>query len=209
MKKNKIWRLLLLLIFLSSGIAPAAQPQYREYKDPEFGYLFQFPSKWEIQELPEGTQGKDIRVVIQSPDRSSFMVVVEKLHGTMTREQFEAEADRDKQVQKLIEETVEQIYRRISKDIRAVEMKVGDRMNLSNEVGIKFYISTLHTMEKGKPIVVAGIHVMPFGKSHMINFIMTALWDREAESDVETLKFVFNSFRLLGERPRANRESSP
>lgn len=207
-KSSNLW-LLLLLIFLSCGVAPAAQTQYREYTDPDFGYLFQFPSGWEIQELPEGTRGKDIRVVIQSPERSSFMVVVEKLRGTMTPEQFDADADRDKLVQKLIEETVEQIYRRISKDIRAVEMKVGDRMNLSNEVGIKFYISTLHTMEKGKPIVVAGIHVMPFGKSHMINFIMTALWDREAESDVETLKFVFNSFRLLGERPRANRESSP
>lgn len=209
MKRNSYLWVLLLLIFLSCGIAPAAQTTYREYTDPDFGYLFEFPSGWEIQELPEGTQGKDIRVVIQSPDRSSFMVVVEKLGGTMSREQFDAEADPAKLVQKLIEETVEQVYRRISKDIRAVEMKVGDRMNLSNDVGIKFYVSTLHTMEKGKPIVVAGIHVMPFGKSHMINFIMTVLWDREAESDVETLKFVFNSFRLLGERPRADRESSP
>jgi hypothetical protein len=207
-RNNNLWAPLLLM-FVLGGVALAAQTTYREYTDPDFGYLFQFPSGWEIQELPEGTQGKDIRVVIQSPDRSSFMVVVEKHRGIMTREQFDAETDPNKLVQKLIEETVEQVYRRISKDIRAVEMKVGDRMNLSNEVGIKFYISTLHGMEKGKPIIVAGVHFMPFGKSHMINFIMTALWDREAQSDVETLKFVFNSFRLLGERPRANRESSP
>jgi hypothetical protein len=202
------WNLVLVL-FLGAVIGWSGETPFKQYTDSDFGYVFQFPSSWEIQELPEGVQDKDVRVILQSPDGSSFMIVVEKLGRIMTRAEFDAKPDPNGFVGKIIGETIEQVYKRISKDIKATEMRVGDRMNLSSEVGIRFYISTLHSMDKGKPIIVAGIHVIPFGKDHMINFVMTAMWDREANGNIVTLKYIFNSFRLLGEPSRVDRSVRP
>jgi hypothetical protein len=78
-------------------------------------------------------------------------------------------------------------------------MKVGERRDLSNEFGIKFYIATLNEMKNGKPIIVAGIHAFPFNKDYSVNFTMTTFYDPAATQENQRLTDVFNSFRLIGE----------
>ena len=88
-------------------------------------------------------------------------------------------------------------------------MKVGERHDLSNEFGIKFYIATLNEMKNGKPIIVAGIHAFPFNKDYSVNFTMTAFYDPAATQENERLAEVFNSFRLIGEPQGGNAATKP
>jgi hypothetical protein len=64
-------------------------------------------------------------------------------------------------------------------------------------------------MKNGRPIIVAGIHAIPFAKNYRIDFIMTAFWDRAAEKPNETLKAVFNSFHLIGEKKTTGNFENP
>jgi hypothetical protein len=80
----------------------------------------------------------------------------------------------------MMQQTIAQIYQSIAEGIKAVRMKVGDRRDLSNEFGIKFYIATFHTMKDGKPIIVAGIHALPFNRDYSVNFTMTTFYEAAA-----------------------------
>lgn len=195
------WWLCGLLVVLLVGIFDFASGQrgVEEYYDAEYGYSFKYPSGWHVQNMAEGGDNKDIRVMLRGPNGSSFMVVVEKAEKVLTKTVFEDEPARIRRVSEMIQQTIAQVYQAISENIRAVKMTIGERRDLSNDVGIKFYIATLHTMKNGKPIIVAGIHSFPFSKDYAINFTMTAFWDSNATKENETLTTVFNSFHLLGE----------
>jgi hypothetical protein len=199
---------MLVLIAVGSDSA-TAQTGVAEYWDKEFNYAFRYPSSWEVKKLPEGEKNKDVRVVLQGPNGSSFMVVTEKTGKTMSRAEFESNSDRGALVDQMIEQAITQIYRSISRNIQATDMKIGDRMNLSGEIGIKFYVSTLHSLSNGHSVIVAGVHVTPFSKDHMVNFIMTTPWNPGARKDHEALLSVFNSFHMIGEPPRAGTGSKP
>ena len=194
-------RLLLWLwlwVFLS---APAqAQQGLKQYWDKDYGYEFDYPAAWALQEFPEGQANRDMRVLLQGPNASSFIVVVEKLPKPFKREEFEANPDKTGAVQNLMQQTVTDVYKPVSRNLQAGEMKVGSLTDLTTDIGIKYYISTLHSMKNGRPIIVAGIHANPFYKNYRIDFLMTAFWDKAAEKQNETLKAVFNSFRLVGEK---------
>jgi hypothetical protein len=176
-----------------------SQPSFREYFDREYGYGFKYPSQWKLQELPEGEANKDVRLMLHGPNASSFMVVVEKAKESLKKSDIEEASERARRVDDMMQQTIAQIYQRISSGIGAVNMKVGERRDLSNEFGIKFYIATLHTMKEGKPIIVAGIHSFPFDRDYSVNFTMTTFYDPAAAKDNEMLTAVFNSFRLSGE----------
>jgi hypothetical protein len=109
----------------------------------------------------------------------------------------------------MIEQIITQIYQSISASIKAVNMKVGERRDLSNEFAIKFYIATLNEMKNGKPIIVAGIHAFPFNKDYSINFTMTTFYDPAATQENQRLTDVFNSFRLIGEPQAGNAPPKP
>ena len=109
----------------------------------------------------------------------------------------------------LMSQAIEQVYKSVAANIKAVAMTVGERRDISNGVAIKFYISTLHQMPNGKPIIVAGIHSYPFGKDYAVSFIMTAFSEATTGKEQETLIGVFNSFRLLGKRPAADESVKP
>jgi hypothetical protein len=191
------------------AFAVAAQEKLKEYRDREYGYSFEYPEAWQIQSLPEGEADKSMRVMLQGPVGSSFMVVVEKATKKITKEEFNANPERDKIVVTLISQVIEQIYQRISENLKATEMAVGERRDLSNAVGIKFYVATLHRLPMSKPIIVAGIHAFPFGKDYSVNFLMTAFWDGEKTQEQQTLTAVFNTFRLLGEQRLGGTSSKP
>jgi PsbP len=190
-----------VLVFVPPGIASRieAQNNLQEYLDREYGYSFRYPAVWKAQKLPEGPANKDVRVRVNGPNGSSFTVVIDRLGKSRSRAEFEADPNRTKHVEELMQQTMAQVYQSVSTNIKAEQMTVGERRDLTNDVGIKFYISTLHTRKTGNPIIVAGIHSYPFSKDYSINFVMTAFWDSTANKENEILKTVFNSFHLLHE----------
>ena len=188
----------LWVAFFIAGTAQA-QGRVKEYWDKEYGYEFSYPAGWALQEFPEGQANRDMRVLLQGPNGSSFMVVGEKLPKPLTREEFNANPDKHGTVEKLIQQSIADVYATVSHNLKAAEMKVGTVTDLSSETGIKYYISTLHMMKSGRPIIVAGIHVIPFSKIYRIDFIMTTFWDKAAAKHNDVLKTVFNSFNMVGE----------
>jgi hypothetical protein len=191
-----------VVVVVTAESAGSAQTEnsLRDYVDSEYGYSFLYPADWKLREFPEGN--KDVRVRVEGPGGSFFMVIVERLGQSRSKAEFEADPDRMKHIDELMQQTMAQVYDSISANIKAEQMKVGERRDLSNETGIKFYISTLHIRKIGKPIIVAGIHSYPFSKDYSVNFVMTAFWDSKATKENEILMTVFNSFHLLGEPRR-------
>jgi hypothetical protein len=191
---------LLFLSYAAGARCADAEPGMQQFVDNEYGYAFQYPETWKLRKLPEGGANKEIRLMLQGPNSSSFMVVVEKSEKTFTKREFESNAGRQALIEQMMQQTIDEVYKRISTNLQAIDMKVGERRDLSNETAAKFYISTLHTLKTGKAIIVAGIHAVPFSKNHIINFVMTSPWDASASKENEILTAVFNSFRLLGEQ---------
>jgi hypothetical protein len=193
-----------LLAFACAGTDGGIQAQNKtqEYLDKEYSYSFRYPAGWNLKPLPEGAANKEVRVRLLGPAGSSFTVVVERRGKTQSKTELEADPNRTKRVEELMQQVMAEVYQSISKNIKAEQMTVGERRDLSDESGIKFYVSTLHTRSAGKPIIVAGIHYYPFSKNYSINFVMTAFWDSGATKENETLTSVFNSFHLLGESGR-------
>ena len=188
-----------LLMLGVSGAIARAQHKVEEFFDTDYGYFFKYPAGWAIRKLPEGPDNPDVRVMLQGPNGSSFMVVTEKLAKKTTREGVDSDPERKKIIDAMVAQTVEQTYKVISQNIQAKEMILGERRDLTNGLAIKFYLATRHSMAKGKPIIVAGIHTFPFDKDYSINFIMTAFFDPAAKQEQQTLTAIFNSFHLFGE----------
>jgi len=195
---------LLVALALIKSHPASAQMNVQEYYDRDYGYVFQYPASWKLQRLPEGDANKDIRLLLQGADGSSFMVVIDKTKTTLKKTDFENGSERTKRVGAMMQQTITQIYQSISESIKAVNMKVGERRDLSNEFGVKFYIATLNEMKNGKPIIVAGIHAFPFNKDYSVNFTMTTFYDPAATQENQRLTEVFNSFRLIGEPQTGN-----
>ena len=195
-----LWTCSLLVVLALIKPHPAsAQVSVEEYYDRDYGYVFQYPASWKLQALPEGDANRDIRLLLQGPEGSSFMVVVDKTKTTLKKPTSKNSSERTQRVGAMMQQTIMQIYQSISEGIKAVNMKVGERRDLSNEFGIKFYIATLNEMKNGKPIIVAGIHAFPFNKDYSVNFTMTTFYDPAATQENQRLTDVFNSFRLIGE----------
>jgi hypothetical protein len=176
-----------------------AQLSVQDYYDREYGYVFRHPTAWKLQPLPEGDAHKDIRLRLQGPNGSSFMVIIDSTQQTLQKTDFENPADRAQRVGEMMERTIAQIYRSISANLKALDMKIGEPRDLTSDAGVKYYVATFHTMKAGKPIIVAGIHAFPFDRDYSINFTLTSVWDPAATQENEALIEVFNSFRLMGE----------
>lgn len=182
---------------LVSVIGAQEQPTVAEYRDPEYAYSFQYPAHWKLKESPEGAVNDDVRVSLQTPSGDSFMVIVEKRGQNPSKAEFQSDPKRSARVDKLIDETTQEIYRTVARNLGAVETKFGEKTDLSNDAAIKFYISALNKMKAGEPVIVAGIHSYPFSKPYSISFIMTAFFNPDAEKENALMRAVFNSFQLL------------
>ncbi len=201
----------LFLVMQSVGVGIAEeQPKTAEYRDLEYAYGFQYPAHWQLRKLPEGAANEEVRVSLRTPSGDSFMVIVEKRGQNPAKTEFHSDPERKVRVDKLIEETIQQIYRTIARNLGAVETKIGEKTDLSNDAAIKFYVSTLHQMKAGEPVIVAGIHSYPFSKPYSISFMMTAFFDANAEKDNAVMTAVFNSFHLVeGESSGGSGPTSP
>jgi hypothetical protein len=194
----------LLVVLMLAKFQPAnAQTNFQEYYDREYAYFFKHPTTWKLHPMPEGDANKDIRLTLQGPNNSSFTVIIDRTRNTLKKTDFENPSARTDRVDEMLQQTIAQIYQTISANIKALNMKVGERRDLSNHVGIKYYVATFHTMKDGKPIIVAGIHAFPFDKDYSINFTLTSFWNPAATQENEMLTEVFNSFQLMGEPGRA------
>ena len=199
----------MVLLTLIKSCPARAQGGLEEYFDRDYGYVFQYPAGWKLQTLPEGDADRDMRLLLQGTEGSSFMVVVDKTKAVLKKTDIENSTEQTQRVTAMMEQTIKQIYQSISESIKAVNMKVGERRDLSNEFGVKFYIATLNEMKNGKPIIVAGIHAFPFNKDYSINFTMTTFYDPAATQENQRLTDVFNSFRLIGEPQADNATPKP
>jgi hypothetical protein len=195
-----LWILSWLVVPVLAGPSVSqAQPRMKEYRDNDYNFAFRYPADWKIRQLPEGAANRDIRVIAQAAHGGSFMVVVEKVQNPAERGDSEARGDRTEAIAKLARQTVGEIYQTISKNIQATGMKVGEIRDVSSDVAIKYYVSTLHEMKSGPPVIVAGIHALPYGKPYRVDFLMTAPWNRAAKKENEVMMMAFNSFHLVGE----------
>jgi hypothetical protein len=180
-----------------SVVGAQEQPPVAEYRDPEYAYSFQYPAHWKLKKLPEGAANDDVRVSLQTPGGDSFMVIVEKRGQNPTKAEFHSDPKRSARVDKLIDETTQEIYRTVARNLGAVETQSGEKTDLSNDAAIKFYVSSLNKMKAGEPIIVAGIHLYPFSKPYSISFMMTAFFNPDAEKENALMRAVFNSFQLV------------
>ncbi len=194
-------RWVLVFLLLTVGAKGAfAFSKMLEYTDNKYDYSFQFPSNWKTQKIIEKDDFGEIRVLLQGPRASSIMVLVDPLEKVITKKEFRKNPDKNKWVQQMINYTVDQIYRKSSKRMNASKMIVVEKQIRPSKVGIQFYISTLHVIN-GVPLGLAGLHAIPYGKDHVIGFVMSSILDRRTMENNATFKRIFNSFRLVGDNP--------
>jgi len=179
--------------------AASAPAKMEEFADEEYGYAFRYPAGWVIRRLPEGVANKDVRVKLQGPSGSSFTVIVDRTDKKLNKEEWLGNTKRKEVVEKMISDTVEQVYKSISRNLGAVDMTIGEPRDLSSDLAVKFYIATRHAIAGKNTVIVAGIHAFPFGKDYALNFLMTAFQDKTTEAGMTELTSVFNSFHLSGE----------
>lgn len=195
--------ILILGLFVATAwpFCSVAEAPPKEYVDHQYQFAFQFPADWKIEKNPPPGEAGEVRVIFRHPTKPMrVMAMVGDIGKTITKRQFESSPNRDAVLEAMMEWTVEQIYKKTSRDIGAERMIVSEKQVQPSDAGIRFYISAAHI--KGKvPIVTAGIHIVPFAKPHVVTFLMIIPADPTATKDNETITRVFNSFHVLGERP--------
>jgi len=192
--------ILFILPIMVGAKGTVAFARILEYTDNEYNYSFQFPSNWKTQKVTKINDNREIRVLLQGPRASSIMVLVDPLEKGITKEEFRKNPKKYRLVQQMIDYTVDHIYRKSSKRMNASKMIVVERQIRRSKVGIQFYISTLHVIN-GVPLGLAGLHAIPYGKNHIIGFVMSSILDSKTMENNLTFKRIFNSFRLVGDNP--------
>ena len=195
---------MIVLLGLFLGIAwplhSVAEAPLREYVDHQYQCAFQFPADWKFEKNPPPGEAGEVRAIIRHPTKPMrVMAMVGDIGKTISKRQFESSRNRDALVERMMELSLEQ-YKKTSRDIGAERMIVSEKRLVPSDAGIKFYISTAHI--KGKvTMLMAGIYIVPFEKPYMVTFTMITPVDRTATKNNETIRQVFNSFHVLGERP--------
>ena len=142
----------------------------------------------------------ETRVMVQGPHGAYAMVMVGKT-VIISKDKFDSNPNSQAIVKQLIDLTIDHLYKKTSRDVKAKSMTVTEQQIIPSPVAIKFYISTLHITQQGLPLAVVGMHYGPFGKLYGIAFMMLSPVNPKAKTDNETFERVFNSFHLIGETP--------
>lgn len=178
-----------------------AEAPPREYVDHQYQFAFQFPADWKVEKNPPPGEAGEVRAIVRHPTKPMrVMAMVSRIGKTLTKGQFESSPNRDAVVEAMMEWTIEQVYKKTSRDISADRMIVSEKQVQPSDAGIRFYISTAH-IKGNVAMLMAGIHIVPFEKPYIVTFTMMTPVDRTATADNETITRVFNSFHVLGERP--------
>ena len=188
-----------LLVAVTWPFGSVADAPPMEYVDNQYQFAFQFPADWKIEKNPGPGEAGEVRVIIRHPTKQMrVMAIIGHTGKTFTKRQFESNPNRYAGVEAMMELTVEQVYKKTSRDIGAERMIVSEKRVQSSDVGIKFYISTAH-IKGNVTMLTAGIHIVPFDKPYMVTFLMISPVERTVTKDHKTITRVFNSFHVLGE----------
>jgi len=202
--KSAVWPYYIFIAKDASTAQPRPEGKIAEYTDNEYGYAFQFPSDWKmLKTSPKGEAG-EVRVVMKSPKSTMLMAIVGKLEESISKQAFVSNPNSKAIVDAMINYTIESVYKKTSRDVGATRMVVGEKRAIPSEMAVKFFVSTVHFVKKEQgelPVVVAGIHYIPFEKDYLITFLMTSPLNPKATDENETIKSVLNSFHLVGEKP--------
>lgn len=174
-----------------------------EYTDNEYNYAFQFPSGWKMQQPPK-TEVGTVRVLLQGDGGAMVMVMILPIEKSVSRTQFYENPRRAEIVDAFMNLTVDKVYKKDAQDLKVTRMVVNEKKVIDSEIAIEIYISTVKfVLIKGKelPVGMSGLHLIPFGKSHMVSFIMTVPVTDDTKRDAATFDKVIGSFHLLGEKP--------
>lgn len=183
---------------LAASAAPAfAQAPPKAFSDAKYGFGFQYPSDWKVQKLPPRDEGGEVRAYIKHPSKPVFVVAsVGELGYRLTREEYLAHKDREKLNASLLDWVRIRLYRKTSVELRASKLEIAREEVTHDEAGILLYLATGNTVEGGT-VAVAGQHIVPFGTSHIVNFMLVSPADGSlTEQENEILHHVFNSFHL-------------
>ena len=101
---------MLVLLTLIKSYPASAQGGLKEYFDRDYGYLFQYPAGWKLQTLPEGDADRDMRLVLQDTEGTSFIVVVDKTKSVLKQTDIENSTELTQRVSAMMEQTIKQIY---------------------------------------------------------------------------------------------------
>jgi hypothetical protein len=184
-----------------NNVRSVAEAPPREYVDHQYQFAFQFPTDWKFEKNPPPGEAGEVRAIIRHPVKPMRVLAsVGHIGKTLTKQQFKSSSNRDAVVEAMMEFTVEQVYKKTSRDMDAEKMIISEKRVLPSDTGIQFYISTAH-IKDNVTTLMAGIHVVPFEKPYMVTFTMITPVDPTATKDHEIITRVFNSFHILGERP--------
>lgn len=202
--KSLIWPYYILFSEPGHPVAGDTSSKVAEYTDNEYNYVFQFPSDWKMKPPPPKQEGDlgEVRVFILG-QRASLTVTVGTLGKAINKSQYEGNPNSDRIVKGMIDLSIEQVYKKMSKTLNASRMAVLESRALPSNKALRFYVSTIHFIDGKPPVGVIGTHLIPFDKAHMIVFVMTVVADKKMKEDQKIYDNIFNSFHLIGEKPVA------
>jgi hypothetical protein len=190
-----------LAIFAASPQRLFAQSEVSEFTDNEYDYAFRYPLNWKMRPPPpkRADDFGEIRVFMVGP-RAALTVTVGR-HGKIVSEtNYRSNPNSDQIINTLIEITIDQLYKKMSRTLNASRMSVLERKAFDSNKGIRFYISTIHFIRGKPPIAVIGTHLQPFDKPYAIAFVMNVIVDKKMK-DQKLYNDIFNSFHFVGELP--------
>lgn len=200
---------LLVLVVFSISITELTVQEFgdqpMEYVDNQYQFAFQFPRDWKLDTKPLIGDAGERRVVARHPTKPFYVQALVTGPGIpiLTKEKYDTAPNRDAVVTAMIQFTIDEVYKKTSRQVGAERMIVVENKIIPSNTGIQFYISTLHMVgPKGDiPMLIAGNHKIPFGKPYMVTFIMVSPVDKAAVKENELITKVFNSFHIIGETP--------
>jgi hypothetical protein len=202
--KSSVWPYYVFIAKDSLSTQHNPEGKIIEYTDNEYGFSFQFPSDWKMKNTSSKREFGEARVIMMSPKSTMLMVMVQKLEKPISKQAFDNNPNSNALVDSMINYTIESVYKKASQDIGATRIVVGEKIQTLSEIAVKFFISTVNyvKVEQGElPVMASGIHYFPFEKDYLIAFMMIGSHNLEVTDDNETIKRVFNSFHLVGEKP--------
>lgn len=191
----------LLLMSCAEDKETGGELKVLEYTDEKYGYSFQYPSDWKLQETPSGYEIGEARVLLVGPSGSSVVALIGDVGKSISKDEFISDSNNVEIVGQMMDLAIKQIYQPMAKDLGATKMLLPEKEILPSEVSIQFYISTFNFVDTTIQNTLAGIHAVPFGKDHMISLLGTTILNSAKEGEKETVSLILSSFHLLDEKP--------
>ena len=197
---NNILKVISAILILAFAVSNSfGFQELVEYTDFDYGYSFKFPPDWKLKKTPEKSDLGETRVAVQGTE-GAVMVTVSKLETSVEKEKYDSNPNSDLLASQLMNWTVEQVYKKSSRQLNASKMMVTEKKTIPCDLGIKYYISSVHFVENNVAITMSGIHVIPFGKPYLISFMMTIFLDSKTKKMTGFFDDIFNSFHLTNEK---------